>query len=161
MIEYGVIQSMELYLVRHGDAMSKSEEAERPLTDLGRQDAKKVANYLQKIGVKPAQIRHSGKARARETAEIIGEALNPGGGVVQVPGIKPNDDVRTVMESLWQESKSIMLVSHLPLLERLSALLLSGDAEHSVLRFEKCGVVCFVRDEGKWIIRWMVDPGMV
>ena len=94
---------MQLYLVRHGDATTKAENPERPLTKLGRDDASRLAAYLAKQGVTVVQIRHSGKTRARETAEIIGGELNPEDGVVQVPGLKPNDDVRTVMQWLWEE----------------------------------------------------------
>jgi phosphohistidine phosphatase len=152
---------MELYLVRHGDAMSKYENPERPLTELGKNDAGKVAAYLAKQGVRPIQIRHSGKARAKQTAEIISAALKPEGGIVQVPGLKPNDDVRIVMESLWEESQPIMLVSHLPLLERLSALLLSGDADHSIIEFRKCSVAALVKDESGWRVNWSIFPSLI
>ena len=87
---------MQLYLVRHGDAMTKSENPERPLTKLGKEQAAKVAAYLAKHDVCPVQIRHSEKARARETAKIIGAALKPEGGTVQVSGLKPNDETITL-----------------------------------------------------------------
>jgi len=60
-----------IYLVQHGEAESKKEDPERSLTKKGRRDVEKVAVWAAQTGLKIEQIRHSGKRRAAETAEIF------------------------------------------------------------------------------------------
>ena len=75
---------MKVYLVQHAEAKSKEQDPERPLSDLGRRHAGQVARAAGRIGLEVEQIRHSGKTRARQTADIMGEALSPRQGVVSV-----------------------------------------------------------------------------
>jgi phosphohistidine phosphatase len=77
------------------------------------------------LGVEVTEIRHSGKTRARQTAEIIGQALSPPQGVKAVSGLSPLDDVGPVAEELDEVSEPLMLVGHLPFLERLAGQLLA------------------------------------
>jgi len=51
-----------------------------------------------------------------------------------------------------------MLVGHLPHLQRLAGLLLSGDAEREVIRFRNGGVICLEKTEQGWAICWQVNP---
>ena len=95
---------MKIYLVQHGEAESKSVDPARPLTARGRADVERVAAFAARLGVAVHQIRHSGKTRAGQTAECLGRALNPPGGVVAVPGLDPKDDVRPVAEALEREA---------------------------------------------------------
>jgi len=69
---------MKVYLVQHAEAMSEEQNPERPLTELGRQHTRSVADLAARMGVEVEQVRHSGKTRAEQTAEILGEALGPG-----------------------------------------------------------------------------------
>ncbi|MCK4450112.1 MAG: hypothetical protein KAX26_05930 [Anaerolineae bacterium] len=39
-----------------------------------------------------------------------------------------------------------VLVGHLPFLDRLASLLVTGDADHSIVRFQMGGIVCLVRE---------------
>jgi phosphohistidine phosphatase len=91
---------MELYLVRHGEAMSEAEDPERPLTARGRQEAQRVSAVAARLGLRLAEIRHSGKRRAAETAEIFAGALGVRERVVAVAGLAPNDDVRPIAAAL-------------------------------------------------------------
>ena len=59
---------MRLYLVQHGEAKSKTEDPQRPLTERGREDVARVAAFAASAGLQVGQIRHSGKRRAEETA---------------------------------------------------------------------------------------------
>ena len=54
---------MKLYLVQHGEAKSKAEDPQRPLTERGREDVARVATFATKAGSQVRQIRHSGKRR--------------------------------------------------------------------------------------------------
>lgn len=151
---------MKIYLVQHGEAEPESVDPARPLTAQGRQDVQQVAAFAARLGLEVEQIRHSGKTRAEQTAEILGEALSPADGVVTVSGLAPNDNVRPVAEALAREAQPVMLVGHLPFLARLAGLLVTGNLDRSVVQFRNAGIVCLARQEDRWLIAWIVTPEM-
>jgi phosphohistidine phosphatase len=149
---------MKVYLVQHAEAMSEEQDPKRPLTDLGRQHAAWTGNLAARLGVEVEQIRHSGKARAQETAEIMGEVLSPGEGVVATSGLSPLDDVEPVAEDLEEASQPIMLVGHLPFMERLAGYLLTGDDQQPVIDFTNAGIVCLEKQDDHWQASWIITP---
>lgn len=152
---------MELYLVQHGEAMSEADDPARPLTAGGRQEVQRVSAVAARLGLRPAEIRHSGKRRAAETAEILAAALGVREHVVAVAGMAPNDDVRPIASALDKAPQPLMLVGHLPFLSRLASLLLVGEPERTLLRFRMGGIVCLRRDPpeaGGWMVAWMLTP---
>ncbi len=149
---------MKLYLMQHGEAMTKEEHPERPLTDRGKVDVERVAAFMARSGIYLDQIRHSGKRRAEDTANIVAQHLRAQEAVVVVSGMNPNDDVKSFAKALQREPQSVMLVGHLPFLSRLASYLLVEDSEQSLVQFQMGGVVCLVLQEEKWIIQWMVTP---
>ncbi len=70
---------MQLYFVRHGKAVATGEwsgaERDRPLTADGRDEMRAAARGLRKLSVAPDVILTSPFARARETADLIANAL--------------------------------------------------------------------------------------
>lgn len=152
---------MKLYLVQHGEAKSKTEDPRRPLTERGREDVVRVAAFAARAGVQVRQIRHSGRRRAEETASILAEHLSPTEGVIAIPGLAPKDDVRPMAETLQDETQPVMLIGHLPFLDRLASLLVTGDADRSIVRFQKGGIVCLVREDENWVVGWMVTPDLI
>ena len=153
---------MKLYLVRHGEAMTVGEDPVRPLTAQGRREVERVAGLAQRAGIEVSQIRHSGKRRAEETAEILGAFLQPAGGSVAMPGLAPNDDVHAVAKLLKAENQPLMVVGHLPFLERLVSLLVTGKPDHNVVQFEKGSIVCLESDANRrgWSVQWAVTPAL-
>ena len=149
------------YLVQHGEAKSKEEDPERSLTEKGRRDVEKVAVWAVQAGLKVEGIRHSGKRRAAETAEIFAERLNLKKNVTEVSGIAPNDDVEPVANMLEQESHSIMIVGHLPFLNRLAGRLLVVNSEQTVVRFRNGGLVGLSCDAGNWSVALLVPPELL
>lgn len=150
---------MELYLVQHGEAKSEAEDPTRPLTDRGREEVGRVAAFVVKIGLKPAEIRHSGKRRAEETARLFAQALGLSEKVKAVSGLAPNDDVQPLAGALLAEKDNLMLVGHLPHLSRLASLLLVGDSGKTIVRFRMGGIVCLAReDASRWTLAWMITP---
>jgi phosphohistidine phosphatase len=154
---------MNLYLVQHAEAMLKEENPERPLSEKGRGDIQKVAGYLARnADILIRQINHSGKTRARQTAEILAEALEPTEGISDVPDLAPRDDPNVWVSYLADTTRNLMLVGHLPHLSKLAALLLCNDDTKTVVAFQMGGVVCLGRDEGgDWSLRWMVTPEII
>jgi phosphohistidine phosphatase len=152
---------MELYLVQHGEAKPESEDPERSLTDRGEETVRRMAAWAAQVGLRVDQIRHSGKKRAEQTAALLGERLNPAQGVIAVAGLTPIDDVRPVAEAVRAEQAAVMLVGHMPHLSRLANLLLTGNPEGSILRFQMAGIVCMSNQAGKWTVHWLMPPDLL
>ena len=151
---------MALYLVQHGKALSETVDPERHLSEEGVADVKRVAAEAKSSGVSVSIIRHSGKARAAQTAELMQEALRPPEGVQAMEGLKPNDNVAQVADEI-DPAQDVMLVGHLPFMEKLVSLLIIGDPEMPVVKFHQGGIVCLDRDEeGSWFVKWTLSPGI-
>jgi phosphohistidine phosphatase len=151
---------MNLYLVQHGEAEPKDVDPARPLTASGREALERVAAFAQRLGVEVAQIRHSGKTRAEQTATILGEALKPAEGVVAVSGLAPNDDVLPIVDALDRETQPLMLVGHQPFMGRLAGALVRGDPDLPPVLFRMGGIVFLSRPEGRWLVSWAITPEM-
>lgn len=154
---------MKLYLMQHGNAMSKEENPERPLSERGIKDVEKVSTVLCRLdlGTQLSEIRHSGKCRTQETAEIVARSLKLKEKVIAVEGLSPNDDVLPLAAILHQEENDLLIVGHLPFLSRLTSQLLSGNPENEVLQFQQGGVLCLSRQEAKWKLCWMLIPKLL
>lgn len=152
---------MKLLLVQHGQAKSKSEDPARSLNGIGVESAEKVANWLNMSGIKVTEIRHSGKRRAEQTAAIFATRLSPPQGVTATSGLNPMDDVRRSADELTGLPDSLMLVGHLPFVSRLAGLLVAGDPDIEVVRFQNAGVVCLREDGGQWSVEWTIVPSLL
>lgn len=153
---------MYLYLVQHGEAAREEVDPARPLTDKGRSDVEKVAHAIPAAFVRVAKILHSGKLRARQTAEILAEVLQPPVGVTETDVLAPLDDPAIWERRLEGMTENLLLTGHLPHLQRLAALLLCGSTEKAVVAFTMGGMVALERnDAGAWSIRWMVVPDLL
>lgn len=118
-----------------------------------------MAAFLGDRGIQVSRILHSGKLRARQTAEALAKRLKAPGGVSETDGLNPLDDPAVWAERLATEREDLMLVGHLPHMSRLAALLLAGDADQPIVQFQMGGVVCLSRDdEGRWSVDWLVVP---
>jgi phosphohistidine phosphatase len=160
---------MDVYLAQHGQALSADQDPQRPLSEEGRAAARKVADHLAALGtrfISPAitQVRHSGKLRAQQTAEIYARALCPDVVPETVEGMSPKDDPHTVYEELTarrERDEALLLVGHLPHLARLAGLLLTGDAEKIPVRFANAGVLKISFGPEGWAVQWYVTPAGV
>jgi phosphohistidine phosphatase len=151
---------MEIYLVQHGEARSEAEDPERSLTEHGAEVVGKMATWASHLGIQPDQIRHSGKRRAEQTAEILAERLSPPQGVTATSGLRPHDEVRPLADALESEQASVMYVGHLPHLGRLAGLLVTGDADKPAVAFRNAGIVCLERGDGHWAVAWLMPPDL-
>lgn len=149
---------MRVFLVQHGEATPEAENPARPLTDRGQEEVRRVAQHAAALGLQVAEIRHSGKLRARQTAEIFAEHLRPAHGIRQADGLAPGDDPARAEAEVQAASEPLMLVGHLPHLSRLASLLLVGDPGKDIIQFRNGGIVCLVKVEGCWLIQWILTP---
>ena len=149
---------MSLFLVQHGKNLLKDVDREKGLSDEGKDEVKRIASLAGEYAIPVSAIKHSGKKRARETAEIFAEVLNPGGGVQEMKGLAPLDDV-TKLNVKGEEN--VMLVGHLPFMEKLTSYLVTGSSDRpQVLKFQNGGIVCLDRDEqaNSWFVKWTLFP---
>ena len=149
---------MDFYLVRHGEAVSETLDPQRPLTRVGREEVERVAGLAasRKIGV--SAIFHSGILRAKQTAEIFAEFLAPAVLVQQITGLLPQDDPTIAKAELELAERSVMLVGHLPHMNRLAALLVNGDTDRQIIEFSPATMVCCSRNGVHWKIAWTLAP---
>ena len=152
---------MEIYLVQHGESKPESEDPERPLTEKGRADVEAVAHYVGSLEIKVTQIQHSGKLRAKQTAEIFAQHLAPPQGAIEQEGLGPLDNPYKAKQIALQAGRTIMIVGHLPHLSRLASLLISGDPDKEVVRFRMGGVVCLGENDSSWVLNWAFVPEIV
>jgi phosphohistidine phosphatase len=151
---------MQLYLVQHGPALTKEEDPARPLSDSGRLLAKRSAAHAVRLGVQVDEIRHSKKLRAVQTAEEFEAAL--GGRRLESDGLSPNDDVSMLRREVQSRNENLMIVGHLPFLNRLAAALLCQDESMPVVAFQQAGIVRLDRDEGgRWSLTWAIPPDIM
>ena len=154
---------MQLYLVQHGKAVTKQENPERPLSDKGRIDSERAAEFLAGLsGFTVSRIVHSGKLRAKQTADIFGRAVGPEDGVMEADGLAPQDEPM-IWESILEDiHDDIMLVGHLPHLGKLASALTAGDENTAVVSFFNAGIVCLSRESGsRFSIQWAVIPKLL
>ncbi len=153
---------MRLYLMQHGKSKSKEEDPGRSLTDKGRSEVERVAAFLARTAPSESvPIRHSGKTRARETAEALAGTLETAT-VEETDGLAPLDDPALWAERLGETDKEMVLVGHLPHLARLTSLLLVGDPKRGIVEFSNAGMVCLQRNEdGRWALLWSVVPALL
>ncbi len=147
-----------IILVQHGKAFSEQEDPERKLTPEGIYETEKVSKFLASAGVKVKEIVHSGKTRARQTAEIFSEYLKAPSQVRD--GLNPNDDPVIWFKRLG-EIDDIMLVGHLPHLSKLISLLIFGSTEKEIVKFRYSSPICLVRQEKNWSIMWYITPEVI
>jgi len=151
---------MKLYLVQHGKARSEAEDPNRDLTVEGEKEVKVVAERAREMKLNPAWIYHSGKRRAEHTAEIIGKALDIPIGARS--GLGPLDEVSLWAEKINQGQENLMLVGHLPHLEKLASYLIAGDEALRPLLFRNGSINCLEQKENrKWAVRWVLTPEMI
>ena len=153
---------MRLYLVQHGEAKSKDEDPDRPLTGNGTRDVAAVGRLLARRGLRAGvRVLHSGKTRARETAEILAAEIEGLPESEEGGDLQPLDDPAVWVERLRGVMGDVMLVGHLPHLSRLAAYLLTGTGEREVVGFQMGGVLCLERNrDGAWTVRWYVTPAV-
>lgn len=147
-----------LYLARHGDAVSDTEDPSRPLSPRGRQEIASVARLAGRLGLEVDRVVHSGKLRARQTAEILAAALQPRPLIEEITGLDPTADPQEAAGYILAVGKPLMLVGHLPHLGRLTSHLLVDDPTQEVVAWPTGAVVALVQVDGRWRVRWLLTP---
>src|SRR5919198_5252975 len=106
---------MRLYLVHHGEAVGPEVDARRPLSDAGRAAVERLAERAASRGVKPAVVWHSGKLRAKHTAEAFWRACNALAEFSASRDLQPDDPPEWMRDRVrGGESRDILIAGHFP-----------------------------------------------
>lgn len=158
-------EPVELYLIRHadaGDPMTWSgDDAERPLSDKGRRQAKKLGSLLAGIKLRPDVILTSPKLRAAHTAKIVGKAVS----------VTPRKDDRLGssvelgdLASLLagnKDARRVVLVGHDPDFSTLASSLTGAAIELRKGAIARIDLGDAGPRPGGGALRWLVPPSVL
>ena len=159
---------MDLYLVRHAIAAERGDGAfpndeERPLTPDGIHKFRLAARGLSELGMKPARIVSSPLLRAKQTAEILRDAVAKDVVITISPALTPNAEYGALIKAIAPYAdEEVAVVGHEPHLSGLASyLLVGGDA--AMLEFKKGAVAHLKFPEraapGAGSLEWLIQPG--
>ena len=152
---------MKLYLVQHGDALPKDIDPDRPLSNVGHAEVGLLAELLAGH-MNISRVLHSGKSRARQTADIFTAIIAGEFPVEEISGIGPMDSVEDFVNQVMKWNEDILVVGHLPFLDKLVSLLVSGSTDKGVVSFMP-GSIVFLESagDGHFQVQWMVRPELL
>ena len=163
---------MRLYLIRHAHASPAENDAQRELSERGRQTTAHVATFFrQNGGLRPAQVWHSPLQRAFETATALATGLELDIPLVETDGLRPEDAPSLMTQRLaaYPPVHDIALVRHEPNLGALASMLVCDRAAPVLFHFKKSAVLCLRRSEKnhgssnrpRWRVDWHFAPGLL
>ncbi|MBF0495076.1 MAG: phosphohistidine phosphatase SixA [Deltaproteobacteria bacterium] len=157
---------MDLYLIRHGQALSKGIDPEEPLSSAGRDQIRICARMLTKVGVKLDAILTSPKKRAEESAIICAQETGfPEGEITATELLKPMAEEKEAVAYLGRfvGHPAVLVAGHLPSLARIAAHLLTDRAELGLFTdngtLAKIQVTTFGTLGGR--LQWYITPELV
>jgi phosphohistidine phosphatase len=139
---------MNIYFLRHGDASSDDNysDSERPLTELGVEQANLIGAFLKQKNTNIDMILSSPLTRAKETASIVQDKT----------GVKKADTSDFLLNGTNQKElfeylnklnvSSVLLVGHIPHLENTISLIVTGKRENNI-EMKKCSLA-LVKSDG-------------
>ncbi len=158
---------MEIYLLRHGiaaDAKPGQPDAERALTDEGREKLRRVLKRAREAGVTLDAVLSSPYVRAMETARIAKDTLGYEGEIERVNELVPERSPYDAWEVIraHKADDAILLAGHEPLMSSLAAFLLGCPAlevdfkKGALLRLdsERFGA------QPHCLLKWMLTPAL-
>src|SRR5688572_11619148 len=141
-----------LFLVHHADAVDAAIDTQRPLSEAGRIHVEQLAARAHDRGVKPAVIWHSGKLRARQTAEQFWRTCNPLAEFLATRGLQAYDSAEWIKDVVDRDQRDIMIVGHMAHIGRLHDLL--GGSAEGTRPFPAHGMVALDQRHGRWVELW-------
>lgn len=165
---------MDLYLLRHGDAVDRAtggyaRDDERPLTDAGRAEVRQAAKALAALGVGRDLdlLLTSPLVRAAQTAAIVAKILGPRHGPLASDALAPGGRPEAVLRALHGHGAEIeraILVGHMPDLGKLAGWLVWG-RDDAIVTLRTAGV-CRVElppraAPGDGELRWLLPPRLL
>jgi phosphohistidine phosphatase len=157
---------MRLYLVRHAHALDANEDAQRPLSAKGREQVKRLAQFLRASeAFQPDEIWHSPLLRSQQTAKLLVKRLEMHVPLIEVEGLEPDDDPRATVLRVANLRRVVAIVGHEPHLSSLASRLVSRAPKTSAFVLRKSSVLALERERGgpqpHWLVRWQLSPELL
>jgi phosphohistidine phosphatase len=153
---------MRLYLARHGDYVLDPVQKLDVLSSQGVDDITRLAGFLRGLNLRLAQVFHSGKHRARQTAELFAKAFAYDQPLEVHTGLMPNDDVLSFAEELEQSEEALLVVGHLPFMSKLVSQLLTGTENKEIVHFQPGTLVCLEKTaRGRFHVLWVLSADLM
>ena len=150
---------MKLYLIQHGIALPEEKDPEKSLSPEGKEETQRTAEFLKTKNIEVDAVWHSPNLRAIQTAQIIVNSILFSE-TKERDDLNPLDPVENFPEEIKSSNKNLMIVGHLPFLQKLASLLLSGSDTNQFISFKNSGVVCLEYTD-TWKIAWIVTPALL
>jgi phosphohistidine phosphatase len=158
---------MKLCLIRHADAVPLgdqgiTDDADRPLTDKGREQCRALAEAFTRQGIALGTILTSPLLRSRQTVDVILEhRFNPKPEVHVCEGLAPGARPRKLTRSLNGYCEdSVAVVGHMPDLAQLASWLIGS--KKAQIHLAKGGAALIECDpgpvKGAGVLLWLVTP---
>ena len=164
---------MKLFLLRHATARDTFPDNERQLSDFGQEHVDTLSKFIDSTHFcDVAQIWHSPYLRAVQTANLFKEKVGIDSPTMEISTITPEDnpyEVARMIASLSCFGKDLMIVSHNPLLEKLTDILLDGARRGGRVIFDTCALACLTledvpateNDYGVWSLDFLISPKII
>ncbi|MCL4552667.1 MAG: phosphohistidine phosphatase SixA [Candidatus Marsarchaeota archaeon] len=146
-----------LYLLRHAKSLWSDAavvDFDRPLSDRGQRDAKKMSAYLKRSGVQLDLVLCSSSRRTTETFQAIAPALGPAKAVM-IEDALYTFDVNHILQRLSEvtaDTKSVMVIGHNPGIQALAVLLTRPSSLKSQisLKYPTAALTVVTLDNKSW-----------
>lgn len=149
---------MDLILWRHADAADGSPDHERPLTDKGRAQAKRMAQWLNQHLPDDTVVLVSPAVRAQQTARALKRTFTT------CHALATGADAQSVLDAAGppRAGGTTLVVGHQPTLGEVAALLLTGTAgELSVKKGAVWWLTVRRERKGLAVVRAVMTPDML
>ncbi|HKK71532.1 MAG TPA: phosphohistidine phosphatase SixA [Candidatus Krumholzibacteria bacterium] len=160
---------MRIVVMRHGIAIDRDHpdcppDADRPLTDEGRQRTLRAVRGLKRLNVRPDRVISSPWLRAIETAEICADVLGlDPEDLGRRDELLPGTDPRMLVDHLrGLDTECSVVVGHAPHVDRLIGSLLGVD-DRTMSSLKKSGAASIVlptASSDAWL-EWLATPKML
>lgn len=153
---------MDLYLIRHGDSLTGKLDDERPLSNKGKLDIQRLADFITPLHLSISQILCSKKLRALQTAKILSSAVQPINNIETRFELDPLAPVNSIMKEVYAQEKNIMLVGHMPFMGKLLSTLVVKNELQDIVSFNTASMVCLEHiSHEQWVICWMLNSELL
>lgn len=158
---------MEIYLLRHAQALTSYPDAERKLSEKGHQDAEALGRFMGASSfMMPTQVWCSPFQRAQETLDAVQtDWASETPEVIIQDALVPEADPAHLVSQLADLQSDVLLVGHNPNLETLASLLIGGERNRVHLTLKTAVLIRLVWSPiphygatGPAALQWMFDP---